>query len=171
MRGVCPGRRAVWRRVRLGRRAAAARRLAIPARAQDRATAARGGGGVTFAESKCSAHNANGPRVGSTGAVGMAMNWPEVRPGSALRSPLSDMPRALAQEAVSMSPFTLANIRRGEAVRSALLAIVHARHAAGLPLPSYEAMARAVGISAGQVSRHMAVLMDEGAFVPQRAGM
>ena len=66
---------------------------------------------------------------------------------------------------------TITNIRRGQAVRRALLAIVHARHAAGLPLPAYQKLAAALGISAGQVSRHMAVLMDAGAFVPQRAGM
>ena len=66
---------------------------------------------------------------------------------------------------------TMTNIRRGQAVRRALLAIVHARHAAGLPLPPYQKLAAAVGISASQVSRHMAVLMDAGAFTPRCAGM
>jgi hypothetical protein len=61
--------------------------------------------------------------------------------------------------------------RRGVAVRRALLAIVHARAVAGLPLPPYATLAAAVGISPGQVSRHMAVLMDEGAFLTRCAGM
>ena len=61
--------------------------------------------------------------------------------------------------------------RRGIAARAALLAIVRARAEADLPLPPYQTMARAIGISAGQVSRHMAVLMDEGAFTTRCAGM
>ena len=70
-----------------------------------------------------------------------------------------------------MSSTTFHPRRRGIAVRTALLAIVRARAAAGRALPSHKAMARMVGISAGQVTRHMAVLMDAGAFVPQYAGM
>ena len=60
---------------------------------------------------------------------------------------------------------------RGIAARRALLAIVRARAEADLPMPPYQTMARAIGISAGQVSRHMAVLMDEGAFTTRCAGM
>jgi len=62
------------------------------------------------------------------------------------------------------------NVCRGIAVRRALMAIVQERAAAGRPLPTHRAMARMVGISAGQVTRHMAVLMNDGAFVPQYAG-
>lgn len=61
--------------------------------------------------------------------------------------------------------------RRGEAVRKALLAIIEFRAIAGLPMPSHRAMAMAVGISPGQVTRHLAVLMDEGAFSTRCAGM
>lgn len=60
---------------------------------------------------------------------------------------------------------------RGEAVRAALLAIVRARYAAGLPLPSNAAMGAALGLSASQVSRHMNVLMDQGAFSVRCHGM
>lgn len=60
---------------------------------------------------------------------------------------------------------------RGEAVRRALLAIVQARAVADLPLPSHRTMAAALGISPGQVTRHLAVLMDGGAFTPVNAGM
>jgi DNA-binding transcriptional regulator YhcF (GntR family) len=60
---------------------------------------------------------------------------------------------------------------RGEAVRRALLAIVEARAVADLPLPSHRAMASALGISPGQVTRHLGVLMDAGAFSARNAGM
>ena len=63
------------------------------------------------------------------------------------------------------------NTPRGEAVRRALLAIVEARTTAGLPLPTHRTMAAALGISPGQVTRHLAVLMDGGAFTPVNAGM
>lgn len=59
---------------------------------------------------------------------------------------------------------------RGIAVRRALLAILEARHAAGLPMPRHAAMAAALGISAGQVTRHISVLLDEGAFTARNAG-
>ena len=60
---------------------------------------------------------------------------------------------------------------RGIAARRALLAIIEARAAAGLPMPSHRCMAMALGISAGQVTRHISVLLDEGAFRPVCAGM
>lgn len=60
---------------------------------------------------------------------------------------------------------------RGEAIRAALLAIVAARHTAGLPMPSHRSMAMAIGISPGQVTRHLGVLMDNGAFSTSCAGM
>jgi hypothetical protein len=63
------------------------------------------------------------------------------------------------------------NTPRGEAVRRALLAIVEARAVADLPLPSHKAMAAAIGISAGQVTRHLGVLQDAGAFTTRQAGM
>ena len=60
---------------------------------------------------------------------------------------------------------------RGEAVRRALLAIVQARVTAGLPMPTHRTMAAALGISAPQVTRHLAVLMDAGAFSAVNHGM
>ena len=63
------------------------------------------------------------------------------------------------------------NTPRGEAVRRALLAIVRARAVADLPLPSHRAMAAVLGISHPQVTRHMAVLQDAGAFRVVNAGM
>ena len=60
---------------------------------------------------------------------------------------------------------------RGRAIRQALLAIVQARAAADLPLPSHRTMAMALGISPSQVTRHLAVLMDNGAFSTRCAGM
>jgi predicted ArsR family transcriptional regulator len=63
------------------------------------------------------------------------------------------------------------NTPRGEAVRAALVAIVRARAVADLPLPTHRAMAAALGISAPQVTRHMAVLQDAGAFRAVNAGM
>jgi predicted ArsR family transcriptional regulator len=60
---------------------------------------------------------------------------------------------------------------RGKAVRRALLAIVEARAVADLPLPPHATMAAALGISAGQVTRHLGVLMDAGAFSTRTAGM
>jgi DNA-binding transcriptional MocR family regulator len=60
---------------------------------------------------------------------------------------------------------------RGEAVRRALLAIVEARAVAGLPMPPHRTMAAALGISHGQVTRHLGVLMDQGAFRTRQAGM
>lgn len=59
---------------------------------------------------------------------------------------------------------------RGEAVRGALLAIVRSRAAADLPLPTHRAMAAALGISPGQVTRHLGVLLDAGAFTPVNHG-
>lgn len=60
---------------------------------------------------------------------------------------------------------------RGQAMRRALLAIVEARAVAGLPLPPHRTMAAALGISAGQVTRHLAVLQDDGAYSTRCAGM
>ena len=60
---------------------------------------------------------------------------------------------------------------RGEAIRRALLAIVEVRAVADLPLPPHRAMAAALGISPGQVTRHLGVLMDAGAFSTRIAGM
>lgn len=60
---------------------------------------------------------------------------------------------------------------RGEAVRHALLAIIESRAIGGLPMPSHKVMAAALGISAGQVSRHLGVLMDAGVFSTRCAGM
>ena len=68
---------------------------------------------------------------------------------------------------MSSHPHTL----RGVAVRRALLAIVEARHTAGLPMPSHRSMAMALGISPGQVTRHLGVLLDAGAFTTACAGM
>ena len=61
--------------------------------------------------------------------------------------------------------------RRGIAARKALLAIIEARYEADLPMPSHRTMAMALGISPGQVTRHISVLLDEGAFRPVCAGM
>jgi DNA-binding transcriptional regulator YhcF (GntR family) len=63
------------------------------------------------------------------------------------------------------------NILRGIVVRRALLAIVEARHAAGLPMPPHRTMAAALGVSPGQVTRHLGVLQDAGAFTTACAGM
>lgn len=60
---------------------------------------------------------------------------------------------------------------RGLAVRRALLAIVEARAVADLPLPTHRSMAAALGISHGQVTRHLGVLQDAGAFRTRQAGM
>lgn len=60
---------------------------------------------------------------------------------------------------------------RGEAMRRALLAIVEARAVAGLPLPPHRTIAATLGISPGQVTRHLGVLMDAGAFTTVCAGM
>ena len=77
---------------------------------------------------------------------------------------------ALSRRLVPMS-LNRPNDVRGRAIRRALLAIVHARYAAGLPLPSNAAMGAALGLSASQVSRHMNVLMDQGAFTVRCHGM
>jgi hypothetical protein len=62
------------------------------------------------------------------------------------------------------------NIARGEAVRRALLAIVEARHLAGLPMPKHETLGAVLGISAPTVTRHLGLLQDEGAFTTRCAG-
>jgi len=61
--------------------------------------------------------------------------------------------------------------QRGIAVRNALLAIVQSRAVAGLPLPKHAVLGAALGISAGQVTRHLGLLMDDGAFSTRCAGM
>ena len=60
---------------------------------------------------------------------------------------------------------------RGQAMRRALLAIVEARAAADLPIPPHKVLAAALGISPGQVTRHLAVLQDDGAYSTRIAGM
>jgi hypothetical protein len=88
-----------------------------------------------------------------------------MRSAGAVRA-LFCIPDAATQEVCPMHH----NTPRGEAVRRALLAIVQARAVADLPLPTHRAMAAALGISPGQVTRHLAVLMDGGAFTPVNHG-
>jgi DNA-binding transcriptional ArsR family regulator len=63
-----------------------------------------------------------------------------------------------------------ASDRRGVTIRRALMAVVRICFEDQVALPSYAALAAAVGISAGQISRHMARLMDDNLFVPMRDG-
>lgn len=60
------------------------------------------------------------------------------------------------------------NRARGLVVRRALLAVVRAAHAKGLPLPRQSAIAAAVGIDSSQVCRHLRQLADQGAYTPKR---
>jgi hypothetical protein len=57
---------------------------------------------------------------------------------------------------------------RGIRVRAALLAAARACAARDAPLPAYRVLAALIGISSGQVSRHMGRLMDAGAFTIRR---
>jgi hypothetical protein len=59
--------------------------------------------------------------------------------------------------------------RRGIAARRALLAIARECARRQAPLPTYDMLGAALGISHGQISRHMAVLMDGGTFTTRRS--
>lgn len=60
--------------------------------------------------------------------------------------------------------------RRGIAARCALLAVARECERRRAPLPSYDTLAGLIGISHGQISRHMAMILDEGTFTTRRNG-
>lgn len=59
---------------------------------------------------------------------------------------------------------------RGIAARRALLAVVGVCQRRGIPFPHHACIASVLGISAGQVTRHMAVLLDEGVITTRGQG-
>lgn len=60
--------------------------------------------------------------------------------------------------------------RRGIAARRALLAIAHECARRSAPLPTYATLGAALGISNGQISRHIGQLLDEGSFTTRQNG-
>ena len=60
--------------------------------------------------------------------------------------------------------------RRGVSARRVLLSVARECERRRLPLPAYATLAAALGISPGQISRHMGVLMDAGSFTMRRNG-
>ena len=114
-------------------------------------------------------HKSKPPALEALAACNWLSGWRASREKEPDNS-FSHKPSADARRAVPMSS-THTNTSRGEAVRAALVAIVRARAVADLPLPTHRTMAAVLGISPGQVTRHLAVLMDAGAFSARNAGM
>jgi hypothetical protein len=123
---------------------------------------------MTVAQTPAIRHKSKPPALEALAAC----NWLTVAWGDDRRNPQPPSIAPPRAEQGGIATMITQPKIRGEAVRRALLAIVEARATAGLPwLPPHRTMAAALGISPGQVTRHLAVLMDAGAFSTRCHGM